>query len=81
MTSQPKKGMNLHWGCCWVPMLGGLCWVIAILSAVYGWMEMRGGADATGWYWNALAFGVIALYARGKKLGSCKMACGEHKCG
>jgi len=80
VMTQPKKGKGIHWGCCWLPLLGGLSWIVALLSAISAWMAMRSGADATSWYWNALAFGVLALYTRGKKMGSCKAACGDHKC-
>ena len=71
-----KCGGGMHWGCCWVPMLGGLAWLVAIVSAVSAWWQTRQGVDATSCYWNALVFGIIALYAHRSKMGSCKKVCG-----
>lgn len=83
-----KCGGGMHWHCCLLPMLGGIMWLVAVVSAVYAWMQMRAGNEAAmGWYYNAIAFGVIALFTKGKRMGSCKMACGgcagngAHACG
>jgi len=58
-----------------VPLLGGIAWVVAIVSAVGAWWQTRQGIESTACYWNALAFGVIALYAHRKRVGACKMGC------
>jgi hypothetical protein len=73
---EQKKSCGMHWGCCFLPMLAGLAWLIAVISAVSAWWKGYQGIDPTSCYWNALVFGVIALYGHRAKMGSCKQACG-----
>lgn len=81
---EQKKGRcsPMHWGCGLVPLLTGAAWLIALISAVCGWWQARQGIDPTVSYWNALVFGVVALYGHRSRMGSCqKQCCGSGKSG
>jgi len=64
-----------HWGCCILPIVTLLMWLAAIVFVVLSWisvMNVTGEVWGLGpqWYiWNAVMFGILAIYGRGKKIG------------
>lgn len=66
------KHDKMHWGCCWMPMLGKGLWVLSFLALVGGLLALWRGGEFMGvsvmtWYWNALVGGVLALGAKMSK--------------
>ena len=69
---------KMHWGCCIKPMLGGLLWLLALVSFLVACYTSNTevvvwGKEALEWYWVALVLGVLAL--------GCKIHCGRGECG
>jgi hypothetical protein len=78
-------GRMWHWWCCVLPVATLLMWVAAIVFVILSWVSVM---NATGeiwglgpqWYiWNAVMFGILALYG-GRKAGrhgmcGCKPGC------
>lgn len=63
----------MHWGCCWLPMLGVLLWVFGLLAFLGGLLALWQGGEFLGvavvtWYWNALVAGVLAVGAKVARL-------------
>jgi hypothetical protein len=72
MTS---SGRMWHWMCCVMPIVSCLMWVAGVVFVVLSWISVM---NATGeiwglgpqWYiWNAVMFGILAIYGGGKKMG------------
>jgi hypothetical protein len=82
-----KKSCNIHWSCCFFPLLGSIAWIAGLLSVVYAWISISNGQPFWGlgaaeWFWSALTLGVLAMSASRKKMGSCRCGgCGSSKCG
>jgi len=75
------KGRCWHWACCIMPIISCLFWVASIVFVVLSWISVM---DASGmvwgygpqwWIWNAVMFGILAMY-RGCKMGSCRKGAG-----
>ena len=74
MDSGPHDKM--HWGCCWMPMLGKVLWILAFLDLIGAivafwlagefWM-----ISAQTWLWFALVKGVLAIGAKISKFHFC----------
>lgn len=68
---------KMHWGCCWMPVLGKGLWVLAFLALIGGLIALWQGGElwsvsyAT-WYWNALVGGVLSLGAKASKHHWCQ---------
>ncbi|MBI4120608.1 MAG: hypothetical protein HY454_04050 [Parcubacteria group bacterium] len=67
---------KMHWGCCWMPALGKILWVLGLLSLLGGLTALARGGEFYGvsyatWYWNALVGGVLALGAKVSKWHYC----------
>ena len=76
-----RHGM-MHWHCCSVPVLGALCWVVALISVIFAWNAgntggMVMGMDSASWYWTALTLGILSTASRGKRRGGCGCGCGK----
>ncbi len=84
-----KKGHGMHWHCCLMPMLGGLCWIVGLLSVIYACVAIRRGDMFWGltseqWLWHGLVLGILAMGVKGKRPGMCQMSakcgCGQASC-
>lgn len=71
MMDYAKDGQHdkMHWGCCWMPVLGKLLWVLAFLDMVGGGAALWMGGELFGvgymtWLWFALLKGVLAIGAK-----------------
>lgn len=80
------KHDKMHWRCCWMPIIGGGFWVLAVLSLIFAWVAKDTvflGYSGLGWYWNALVLGVLAIPLK-LKSGWCRKhgdGCGGGMCG
>ena len=60
---------KMHWGCCWMPMLGKILWVLAFLEMIGGVLAFWMGGDfltvaGMTWLWFSLVKGVLAIGAK-----------------
>jgi hypothetical protein len=60
-----------HWSCCIMPILSWIFWAAAIIFTIASWVSVT--KDITVWnygaqWWivNALIFGLLALFGRGR---------------
>ena len=65
------KHDKMHWGCCWMPVLGKILWVLAFLELIGALIAYYNGGDFLNvmgqtWLWFALVKGVLA---QGAKMG------------
>lgn len=63
---------KMHWGCCWMPILGKILWVLAFLDLVgaltaYWQGGVFYGVAAQTWLWFSLVKGVLAIGAKMSK--------------
>jgi hypothetical protein len=74
-----------HWGCCLLPILSLLFWIVSMVFIVAAWVSVTHdklvwGYGAQWWIVNALMFGVLSLYGRGgKRCGACCNGMGMSK--
>lgn len=77
MSSGAKMGGRMmgHWACCVLPIISLLMWLAAMVFVVLSWISVM---NATGeiwglgpqWYiWNAVMFGILAIYGGKRKIG------------
>lgn len=71
-----------HWGCCILPVLSIVFWVAAIIFTIFSWMSVVQNKlilnyGAQWWIVNALIFGLLALYRKGRHC--CCGTCGVEK--
>ncbi len=60
-----------HWKCCALPVISLVFWLAAVLFTIFSWMSVVQNKlilnyGAQWWIVNALIFGLLALYGRGK---------------
>jgi hypothetical protein len=91
MSQGTGGGMGLggrmwHWSCCILPIVSCLMWVAGIVFLILSWVSVL---NATGeiwglgpqWYiWNAVMFGILAIYGGKLKIGSCRGGACVHGC-
>mgnify|MGYP001617166196 FL=1 len=68
---------KMHWGCCWMPVLGKALWALSFLAFLGGLAAFLRGGEFYGvsvmtWYWNALVGGVLSLGAKASKHHWCQ---------
>lgn len=71
---------GFHWSCCVLPIITKIFWVAGIVFAIAAWVsviknQLVWGYGAQWWVINALMFGLLSLYGRGKKHGCCGEKC------
>jgi hypothetical protein len=86
MKMEGASKRRWHWGCCILPVVSLLFWLAAIVFVVIVWTSVIrqqpvGNYPAEWWIVNALMFGVLALFGRGRRIGSCRGGCCCGKCG
>lgn len=74
MDSGPHDKM--HWGCCWMPILGKALWILAFLDLIAAVIAFWQGGEfwmisAQTWLWFALVKGVLAIGAKLSKWHFC----------
>lgn len=91
MKMEHGHGMGMkkcwHWSCCILPIISCIMWVAGIVFVVAAWVsviknDLVWGYGAQWWIWNALMFGILAMYGKGRKWGGCRGGgCGCGMCG
>jgi hypothetical protein len=83
MNEQTSAGRKmLHWACCVLPTASLLMWLASIVALILSWvsvMNVEGAIWGYGpqwWIWNAVMFGILALYGGSRKMGGHKGMCG-----
>jgi hypothetical protein len=69
---------KMHWGCCWMPIMGKGLWILSFLALLGGLLaNWQGGefmnVSVMTWYWNALVGGVLAGGAKSAYHHWCQM--------
>ena len=90
MKGSKKWGMHhraWHWACCILPVLTVIFWLASIVFVIAAWVSvvrrsLVWGFPPDWWLVNALMFGVLSLFGRGRKgsgcCGGCGGCCGSH---
>src|ERR1044072_776561 len=75
MEGMSSMGRMWHWACCILPVVSCILWVAAIVFVVLSWVSvMNESGEIAGygpqwWIWNAVMFGILALYGGRRKMG------------
>jgi hypothetical protein len=71
------KSRCWHWACCILPIVSLLLWLAAVLSVILSWMSVMNAEGAVWgygpqwWIWNAVMFGILAMYGGYRKIRRC----------
>jgi hypothetical protein len=80
-----------HWACCILPIVSLLMWLAGIFFVVLAWASVASlegvvwGYGPQWWIWNAVMFGILAIFGGRAKMGchcgSCMHGKGRGMCG